>query len=111
LAHVGYKALTGDNVCGRGAKGVPFAQLAPTALLNYAGERADLALQLQQRLAPLLVTDSLEPVYRELEMPLIPVLADVARARVRLDTPLLSAQSRHLEQELASYTARIFELA
>ena len=55
LAHLGYKALTEEEVCGRGAKAVPFAQLAPAALLDYAGERADLARQLSNRLAPLLV--------------------------------------------------------
>src|SRR6185503_7115288 len=111
LSHLGYKALADEDVCGRGAKAVPFAQLAPAALLDYACERADLAGQLQQRLAPLLVAEQLEPVYRELEMPLIPVLADVERAGIGLDGPLLAAQSRHLEQERASYTARIFAMA
>jgi DNA polymerase-1 len=111
LAHLDYKPLTDDEVCGRGAKAVPFAHLPPAALLDYAGERADLARQLSNRLAPLLVTDHLESVYRELEMPLIPVLADIERAGVRLDGQALAAQSRHLEQELAGYTARIFELA
>jgi DNA polymerase I len=111
LEHLGYKALTDDDVCGRGAKTISFARLAPEALLNYAGERADLARQLSNRLAPLLVTDHLEPVYRDLEMPLIPVLADIERAGIRLDGPALAAQSRHVEQELAGYTARIFELS
>jgi DNA polymerase-1 len=111
LEHLGYKALTEEDVCGRGAKSIPFAELAPATLLNYAGERADLARQLSNRLAPLLVTDHLETVYRELEMPLLPVLAEVERAGIRLDGPALAAQSRHLEQELAGYTARIFELA
>jgi DNA polymerase-1 len=111
LEHLGYKALTEEDVCGRGARALPFARLAPAALLTYAGERADLARQLANRLAPLLVTDGLEPVYRELEMPLVPVLADVERAGIRIDGPALAAQSRHIEQELAGYTARIFELA
>ena len=44
-------------------------------------------------------------------MPLIPVLVDIERAGVLVDCPLLASQSRHLEQELASYTARIYELA
>jgi DNA polymerase-1 len=111
LEHLGYKALTEEDVCGRGAKAVPFAWLQAETLLNYAGERADLARQLANRLAPLLVTDSLEPVYRELEMPLIPVLAEVERAGIRIDGPALAAQSRHIEQELARSSARIFELA
>jgi DNA polymerase I len=111
LEHLGYKALTDEDVCGRGVKAVPFARLAPEALLTFAGERADLARQLSNRLAPLLVTDQLEEVYRQLEMPLIPVLVDVERAGIRIDGPALAAQSQHLEQALAQLTARIWELA
>jgi DNA polymerase I len=111
LEHLGYKALTEEDVCGRGAKAVPFARVSPDALLNFAGERADLARQLSNRLAPLLVTDGLESVYRELEMPLVPVLAAVEQAGIRLDGPALRAQSEHIEQALAQYTARIWELA
>ena len=111
LEHLGYKALTEEDVCGRGAKAVPFARIAPETVLNFAGERADLARQLSNRLAPLLVTDRLDAVYRDLEMPLVPVLADVERAGVRIDGPALAAQSQHIEQELAQYSARIFELA
>jgi DNA polymerase-1 len=90
---------------------VAFGQLAPEAFVNFAGERADLARQLSNRLAPLLVTDQLEAVYRELEMPLVPVLADVERAGILIDGPALAAQSAHIEQELASISARIYELA
>jgi DNA polymerase I len=101
LEHLGYKALTEEDVCGRGAKAVPFARVAPESLLTFAGERADLARQLSNRLAPLLVTDQLEQVYRELEMPLVPVLADIERAGIRIDGPALAAQSQQIEQALA----------
>jgi DNA polymerase-1 len=111
LEHLGYKALNEEDVCGRGAKAVPFALVSPEVLLDFAGERADLARQLANRLAPLLVTDHLETVFRDLEMPLIPVLVDVERAGVRIDGPALAAQSQHIERELATLTARIYELA
>jgi DNA polymerase-1 len=111
LEHLGYKALTEEDVCGRGAKALPFAKVAPESLLTFAGERADLARQLANRLAPLLVTDQLEEVYRQLEMPLVPVLVDVERAGIRIDGPALAAQSQHIEQALAQHTARIWELA
>jgi DNA polymerase-1 len=111
LEHLGYKALTEEDVCGRGAKALPFARVAPEALLTFAGERADLARQLSNRLAPLLVTDQLEEVYRDLEMPLLPVLADIERAGIRIDGPALAAQSQHIEQQLAQYNAEIWSLA
>lgn len=111
LEHLGYKALTDEDVCGRGAKTVPLAALAPEAALNFAGERADLARQLANRLAPLLVTADLDGVFRDLEMPLLPVLADIERAGILIDGPALAAQSQHIEGELARSSSRIFELA
>ena len=111
LEHLGYRARTEEEVRGRGTRATPFESLAPEAILGFAGERSDLAWQLSGKLAPLVISEQLEPVYRDLEMPLIPVLVDIERAGVLVDRPLLSAQSRHLEQELASYTARIYELA
>jgi len=111
LEHLGYKALTEEDVCGRGAKAVGLAAVTPQAALNFAGERADLARQLSNRLAPLLVTDSLDHVFRELEMPLVPVLADIERAGILIDGPALATQSQHIERELARYTERIYGLA
>ena len=111
IEHLGYKAITEEDVCGRGAKALSLAQVQPEAVLNFAGERADLARQLSNRLAPLLVADQLDEVFRQLEMPLVPVLVDIERAGIRLDGPALAAQSQHIEGELARYTTRIFELA
>jgi DNA polymerase-1 len=87
------------------------SRVSPQSLLNFAGERADLARQLSNRLAPLLVTDQLERVYRDLEMPLIPVLADIERAGIRIDGPALAKQSQRIEQELSRYTSQIYALA
>ena len=111
LEHLGYKALTEEDVCGRGAKAVRLASLAPEAALTFAGERADLARQLVHRLGPLLASDRLDGVFRDLEMPLVPVLADIERAGILIDGPALAAQSQHIEGELARGTARIYELA
>ncbi len=50
-------------------------------------------------------------MYRTLELPLIPVLVDVERAGVRIDTAALAAQSRQVEQELGRLVTHIYELA
>ena len=111
LEHLGYKALAEEDVCGRGTKAMPLSRVAPEVALTFAGERADLARQLSGRLQPLLVTAQLDSVFRDLEMPLLPVLAAVERAGIRIDGPALAAQSQHIERELARYTSRIYELA
>jgi len=111
LEHGGYKALREEELCGRVAKAIPFAEIPADDALNYAGERSDLALQLSETLRGLLRREELESVYLELEMPLIPVLVAIERAGVRVDGPTLASQSTRVERELASRSARIFELA
>jgi DNA polymerase-1 len=111
IEHAGYKALREEDLCGRGAKAIPFAEIPADTALDYAGERADLALQLSSTLRELLLREDLETVYRQLELPLIPVLAAIERAGIRVDGPALLAQSHHVDKELASRSAQIFELA
>ncbi len=111
LEHLGYRALTEEDVCGRGARALRLSGVPVEAVLDYAGERADLAGQLATALAPRLGAEGLESVYRELEMPLVPVLADIEQAGVRIDGAALAAQSRHIEQALAVHAARIYAFA
>ena len=67
-------------------------------------------MQLAHQLAPVLETEQLEPVFRELEMPLVPVLADIERAGILVDAGALATLSRRLEQDLHGLTTRVHEL-
>ena len=111
IEHTGYKALTEEDVCGRGAKAVSFASIPEARTLDFAGERSDLGLQLAAPMLALMRKDELQSVYDELEHPLIPVLVDIERAGVRVDTAALAAQGGRLEQELSRLAARVYELA
>lgn len=111
LEQLGYKALTQEDVCGHGQRAIPLPQLPAAAILNFAAERADLAWQLAGKLAPRVRDEGLESLFRNLEMPLIPVLADIERHGVRIDQPALASQSQRIEAELEARSAKIFELA
>jgi DNA polymerase-1 len=90
---------------------VSLADVPPAAVLDFGGERADLAGQLAPVFRQLLVDDGLSQVYEKLERPLIPVLTAVERAGVRIDVIALAAQSQKVEQELAQRTSQIYQLA
>jgi DNA polymerase-1 len=111
LEHTSYKALSEEDVCGRGVKALSLADVPVEAALDYAGERADLVVQLAPRFAELLEQEQLTDVYTTIERPLIPVLVAMERAGVRIDGAALAAQSQRIEQELAQRTAQIFEAA
>jgi DNA polymerase-1 len=110
LEHTGYKALTEEDVCGRGAKAIGYANVPADAALDYAGERADLALQLAGPLRDLIAAENLTGLYEDLELPLVPVLIDLERAGVKLDAAALASQSQRIEQELAARSRQIFEM-
>ena len=111
LEHAGYKALREEDLCGRGAKAVSFRNVPPARTLDFAGERADLALQMADKLRDLLRHEELDTLYDTIELPLVPVLVDIERAGVRIDGPALTSQSGRIDQELARLATSIFELA
>ncbi|PYQ87591.1 MAG: DNA polymerase I [Acidobacteria bacterium] len=111
LEYTSYKALKDEDVCGRGAKSVSLADLPVEAAVTYAGERADLVVQLAPIFREMLAREQLTDVYDTLEKPLIPVLVAVERAGIRIDGPSLASQSQRLEQDLAKRTKEIYEAA
>ena len=111
LEHTNYKALTEEDVCGRGAKSVSFANIPLQAALDYAGERSDLALQLAAPLRSLLDKEGLTTLYEEMEHPLIPVLMSIERAGVRIDGPALMSQAQRIDEELYKLARRVYELS
>jgi DNA polymerase I len=111
LEHTSYKALSAEDVCGRGAKAMSLADVPVEAAVVFACERSDLVGQLAPALRDLLAKEELGDVYATLELPLVPVLIAVERAGVRVDTAALAAQSQKVDQELAQRSATIFQMA
>ena len=111
LEEIGYKAIEIEEIVGKGAKAISLADVPVEAVVEFAGERSDLALQVADRLARRLAGDGLEALYRDLELPLLPVLADLERAGILLDTAALAAQSVAMDAQLSALQAEIHALA
>jgi DNA polymerase-1 len=104
LKYLGHKTIKYDDVTGKGKGRINFSEVPIEQATAYAAEDADITLRLHEHLWPRLqALPALERVYREIEMPLVPVLARMERLGVRIDAERLRAQSRELEK-------RIFEL-
>ena len=111
LEHLGYKAVTEESLTGKGIKATALADLPADTVRDFAAERADLPLQLAQDLPARLDAEDLTRVWETLERPLIDVLVGIEQAGVRVDPAVLSAQSTHVEKEMASLSRKIFDLA
>ena len=111
LEHLGYRAINTQDLLGRGAKALTYADVPPEAVLEYAGERCDLPLQLTGQMTPQLVDGGLESLYVDLERPLIPVLVAIERAGVRIDSSALAAMSSKIGHELDTRQRDIHAIA
>jgi DNA polymerase-1 len=104
-----YQTIHYEEVVGK-EPGRTLADVPVASATDYSAEDADIAFQLYEHFAPKLKSLELERVFNELEMPLVPILAEMEIAGIRLDTAALERYGRELERELAGLEREIFEL-
>ncbi len=99
------------DICGKGAKQVPFGAISPEAALDYAAEDADVSLRLWHLFKPRLGQEHLARVYERLERPLIPILAEMEARGITVDRNILARMSNDFAARMADYQSRIHDLA
>ena len=100
--YLGEATITYEQLCGKGAKQVPFAEIELVKAKDYAAEDADITLRLHQHLYPRVKGEpDLDYVFTHLEMPLVPVLSRMERNGVKVDPVMLAKQSKDLAQRMA----------
>ena len=85
--------------------------LSPTLVYEYACEDADITLQLKNKLEPELKKHDCEELFYQIEMPLMPVLAEMEMNGVCLDTESLAETSKVFTERMNELERRIYELA
>jgi len=112
---LGYKPISFDELTGKKAGKQPdMRQVQETRLnevVNYAAEDADVTLQLREKLEPLLTENKTLPLFEEIEMPLVPVLASMEAEGVKLDVKALNDYSAQLLEEIIIVEKEIYDLA
>jgi DNA polymerase-1 len=85
--------------------------LSPKDVYEYAAEDADITLQLKNVLEPKLKEVNAEKLFWNIEMPLVPVLADMERTGVCLDTDALKETSIIFTKRMHQYEQNIYQKA
>ena len=112
LKYLGHKAISFEDVAGKGAKQLTFNQVAVEQAAPYAAEDADITLRLHHTLMPKLEQeDSLCSLYKTIEIPLIPVLARVERNGALIDRQRLADHSHELSERLQLLEQQAHDLA
>ncbi len=107
-----YKTIHIDELIGpKGKKQRSMRDLDPQQIYEYAAEDADITLQLKNKLEPELRKYDCENLFYQIEMPLMPVLAEMEMNGVCLDTASLAETSKQLTTRMNEIEQRIYELA
>ncbi|MFP5303128.1 DNA polymerase I [Cobetia sp. SIMBA_158] len=112
LKYLGESTISFTDIAGKGAKQLTFDQIALEEAVPYACEDVDITLRLAALLMPRIETlGRLDDVLRQLEYPLIPVLARIERNGVAIDPERLHTQTRELTEQIHDIEKQAFELA
>jgi DNA polymerase-1 len=110
--YLGYTPVHIEELIGKKGKNQGSMRDVPIdKIAEYAAEDADITFQLKQVLAPMVEKHEVDGVLKDIELPLIPVLADMEYEGVRIDVDYLNAYSKELEQDMLMYRSAIFEIA
>ncbi|MBI5572024.1 MAG: DNA polymerase I [Desulfomonile tiedjei] len=99
------------ELIGTGKTQILFSEVDISEATEYACEDADVAFKVAEILCPRVEKEGLDDLYRKVELPLIPVLADMEIAGVRIDTEYLNKLSEEFGATLAKTETEIYALA
>jgi DNA polymerase-1 len=112
LKYLGETTIHFEDIAGKGAKQLTFNQIELEQAGPYAAEDADVTLRLHQTLWPRLHEQpGPAAVFRDIEIPLVPVLSRIERNGALVDGRLLAEQSLELGVSLAELEQRAHDLA
>ncbi|VAX38616.1 DNA polymerase I [hydrothermal vent metagenome] len=111
LALLGRSNIPISDLIGSGKKQRTFDTVPLDRAIDYAAEDADVTLQLSRAMLPTIREMGLEPLFADLEMPLIDVLAELEWNGIRVDPDELERQRARLEKRITKLRARIADEA
>ncbi len=110
--HLGWKTISYDEVTGKGASRISFAEVDIARATEYAAEDADCALSVHSVLFEKISADEkLKFVYENIELPGLPVLLRMERNGVLIDSAKLEAQSHELGKEMLLIEQKAYQAA
>ena len=112
LKYLNVETIHYEDVAGKGAKQIPFNEVSIEAATPYAAEDADIVLKLHRILSADL--DSIPPlkdVYRDIELPLLNVLARIERNGVTIDDSMLLEHAQEMKARMQDIETEAHNLA
>jgi DNA polymerase-1 len=104
----GHKLKSAKELVGSGKSLISFAEVAPETARDFAAERADAALRLHAALKARLVAEHMDAFYETIERPLVPAVAAMEHAGIKVDRGALGDLSTDFARRIAEIEAAIY---
>ncbi|HJR65695.1 MAG TPA: DNA polymerase I [Gemmatimonadaceae bacterium] len=111
LEFLEHRMTSFQELCGRGKTAIPFDECPIECARDYACEDADMTLQLHERFAPQLESYGLMRLFREIEMPLVEVLARMESEGVSIDLEWFRSLKARFKAERQAVERGIYDIA
>ena len=111
MEHLGLRLTSIEELIGSGAKQISMQDAALERVYKYGCQDSDITLRLSKILKRKLDEKDSFRLFEEIEMPLVPVLADIEYAGIAIDKPFLKEISSEMEKALFSLTQQIHKEA
>ena len=109
--YLSHKTIHYEDVAGKGAKQIPFADVDIDIAAEYACEDAVISLELYNYLWSKVSKDkNIVKVYSDIEMPLVPILSKIETNGVLIDSKALQKLSKDLDKELNEIESKCFKI-
>lgn len=109
--HLHYKTVTFDELVGKGKNAMPIGTVPLDRLTHYACEDAEVTLALRDALAPKVEKAELTKVYREIDVPLAKVLADIEYTGISIDAAHLAGLAKEYKKKIAAAEKLVYKHA
>ncbi len=109
--HLGRSGISYEDLCGKGAHQIPFAQVAVEKAAEYSCEDSDQTLDVHRALWPQIEADAKLKFIYELEIASSETLYRIERNGVLIDAPMLAKQSHELGQRIFALEQEAYEIA
>ncbi len=111
IEYLGYEMQPIEDLIGSGKEQMSMADVPVEKVSFYASEDADIALQLTNKMKPLISKSKLEKPYFDIELPLVPVLVEMENSGVFVDKEILYELSIEVDEKISILEQKIFAIS
>jgi len=111
IEYLGYEMQPIEDLIGSGKEQISMADVPVKKVSFYASEDADIALQLTNKMKPLISKSKLEKPYFDIELPLVPVLVEMENSGVFVDKEILYELSIEVDEKISILEQKIFAIS